>query len=368
MKAFPGASRFSLHTLYPTDSLHTHVHTLHKAVDSVHRPIAIILSNMHNAREVTTAIELTQQVISCFGYHRAPTVRCLSAQNSAALMRGEIGEALASGEYGAVVTISDWAAHAVASEYERSQLRMPFFFTNMHDSSTLSALDMTHPAYSYTAGITVKHPAYSRMLSLLKDMSCTADRALVVVGRWQNSGATGSFASRAMTPENVEMCKARGIDVQPLYAYDHQDLEAKLRSRLREGKDLIIAGDDSLALANAELLGHFAQLYHTPVITQSLEMVKHGHAAIGCGVWGNYTNTILTKNLLDVLEHGMQPSDIALSSVIANDRVRFKKAVLAKQGLRVPPQMMRALEARDIDDDDDTPKPLLYVDKEYAEL
>lgn len=367
MKAFPNASRYALHNFEQPESFGAHVHTLHKGSDSVHGPLALILSNIHNAREVTSAIELTQLIVTHFGPRNAPSIHCLSAQSSAAVMRGEICERLSRGNYSAIITLSDWAAHAIASEYERSDLRTPFLFTNMHEVSGLAALDVDHPAYKYTAGVTVKHPLYTRMLSLLKDMSCKATRAHVIVGKWQSENASSSLTC-GLTSENIAACAARGIEVTPLYAYDYQDLEVKLRTRLRPETDLILTGDDSLALANADMLAHFAEINLIPVVSQSLEAVKQGYAALGCGVWGNYTNGLVAKNIIDVLENGLEPSAIALSQVVASDRVRFKKAILEKQGLVIPPQMMRALEARDIDDDDDTPQPLLYIDKEYAEL
>ncbi|MGD1997718.1 MAG: ABC transporter substrate binding protein [Candidatus Dependentiae bacterium] len=338
-----------------------HIHHLHDNPESPHGTIALIVSDMHNSQEVSAAVELSKRLIKLFGEQKVPSMDIISPQGSVGIMRGHVSDTLAHGQYGSIVTFSSWTAHAISNEFERSNMNIPFVFTNMHSIANMSALDTLHPARNYAVGISVKHPKYTKTLGLLGDWFPEARRALVILGKWQAEESTGEL-HMGLTKENIAICEAQGIAVEPLYAYDHNDLSIKLENRLEYGRDIILTGDNVLALSNGEMLAHFAELNKVPVVTQSLEVVKVGHAALGCGVWGCYTNGLVADLLIDVLENGRDAQDIALNSVIASDRVRYKKTVFKKQGLTLTPDQERALDAKDIDDEEDTPDTILYMD------
>ncbi|MGD1997880.1 MAG: hypothetical protein PVJ92_03125, partial [Candidatus Dependentiae bacterium] len=135
-----------------------HSHTLHENKNSPYQPVALIISHIHNRREIEAALDLTHRLLVELTSN-APTIRLLSPQMSIALLHGKLIDQLANDAYGAIVTFNDWATHAIADAYKTRQYKSSFMFTNMHDTSSLDALDENHPARNHLSGISVKHPS-----------------------------------------------------------------------------------------------------------------------------------------------------------------------------------------------------------------
>lgn len=336
--------------LFVPQSSGSHMHLLHENANSPYQPIALVLSHMKNSREVQAALDLTHQIIGELR-RDTPTIRCFSPQMSPALMQSNITDQLQQHPYGAIITFNDWATHAVADAYEKNHYGASFLFTNMHDTSSLTALDQEHPAHKHLAGISVKHPSYAKLLSSLHDWHPRAKRVHIICDVWQNL-KTNNIMQYGITRENIALCQSRGIAVEPLYIRSDIDLETKLKTRLKSN-DVIFTGDNSLALAHGDLIALYAELHGIPVVTQSLEMVKAGHAALGCGIWGEYGNQILAQSVINTVVNGCSPSDIPLTSIVAKDQVRCARdEVMERQGLVLSPREKRALGARYIDDGD----------------
>ena len=320
-------------------------------------PIAIISPHTRNIAEQGNAVIFTKELHEMFGKD-APSIKIISPQNSTAALYSDVLEKLQEKQYSAIVTFDAWSAHILSAAYQHRDFGIPFLFTNMHDVSTLEALNRSHAAHENVSGISVKHPSYKGALDIIKDWYSSVRRAHLIVHP-DHVARYGSSLTHGLTRENYELFHRKGIELRVLNARNTDGLAQALYQRVRSEVDIIVTGDDNMALSHAELIGDIANLRHVPVLTQSLEMVRAGHAAIGCGSWSNFTLGMIVERLRSILCHGRKPSSLPLTTVNEDDEVRVNPNSLEIQGMNPSPSEHRAMRVRTIFSKDDGYQPVL---------
>ncbi|MGD1997356.1 MAG: hypothetical protein PVJ92_00400 [Candidatus Dependentiae bacterium] len=324
------------------------VEVFYENKEAEYPPLIVVLSHIRNDREYEATNDLVHKLLRKFG-HTAPSVIAVSAQNSTAIMYGEVTEWIHHADKCAIVTFSQWAAQALAHGTRSIRLGVPHIFTGMHDVSTFESFDTAHPSYAHTTGLVVKHPSYYPMMRTVMDWH-TGSKRLWCLNHPDHVSRDTLAGRCGLSQENLEACKSLGLEVLPLMVRSNEELDVKLSSRLQPKSDLILTGLSGIALAYSDTISLLAELHQTPVISQSLEVVKKGHAAVGHGSWGDFTTELMVQRLFQMIVHGEKARSFPLEIVKEAEQVRYNEEVMEKQGLLLGGATKRTLRARSIHD------------------
>ena len=315
---------------------------------SSYAPLLVLVSHFDNAFESQAAEQLIYRMNRLFGKD-VPTVKVVSPQNSVASLHGELLDYVREHSKSAVITLNPWLAEALAHDTRARNYLVPHLFAGMHDVSNFEGLDIAHAARDLVTGVVTKHPSYENVLSLTQDVYSDFSRALFITNPDQDHGRSAQM-EYGVTKENLALCERMGIEPVPFRVRSPIDIETRLEHRLERGRDIIFTGLDNLALSSGGMLSAIAEMHQVPVITQSPEMVKRGHAMFGIGSGCEQTASVLARRLYKILVDGERPGDIPLLVIKESSRVAYHPDLLNKQGAQPSPEMLRALQAYSIYD------------------
>lgn len=313
---------------------------------SPHKPILVLLSHTHNAREYQAVQALAENVLKQFSPSTAPSVIGLSPQNSTAALHAEVVDYINTQEKSVVVTLSAWAAQALGRAYGSRAREVPHVFTNIHNVGHLDLIESASYGSSMATGIVVKHPSYRPLLKTLNILCPTLDEAFVVQQPDQ-SMAPFAKVGHGINEDNLAACAEFGIRTTPLRARDDHELRDKMYNRLQKGKHAVFTGNDSMALVYMKTIVETAADIGVPVVTQDLASVAQG-AAMGCGARPDFSIREVVQRLHQVIVEKIHPSEIPLTILQEPNEVRYNDASFAQQGIAVTDEQRTLIEMRSI--------------------
>ncbi len=253
------------------------------------------------------------------------------AQGNRTLLRSQVEEIL-DGSYDLVFSMGTQATLMMKEVGNKRQKNdVPTLFVGIKDPVELNLIESEQSSKNNFTGIAAVED-FELMVALLCLIKKNLRNVLIPYDPAQLGGQTAHLASTL-----AGLLEKRGINVKLVEVFNVGEIAQKV-APFMENADVLLTLRDHTTFTGIETLVKLCNQYHVTLFASDLDSVKHG-AVLGFGFQEYDTGVAVGQRARKILIDGVKPSQIPITGMAENYRVRLNTEAMKDQNLVLDPNL-----------------------------